>query len=319
MKDVVVRPGLQTRARAALAAVVVATAAFMPAGHRGTLAKDGAPDACPGVADLLTISPSQEVHLDVFAYVPGALSGRLHRCRNRIGSWFDPVEEGRRQAMGLMFEWAGTFSCAITEYATAPSVLGRPLGGPRSNYLREATRLEALADSYEAEADLRSSEPLQHFRALQLLAKIQSRWNQSTEADQTELLELQARGDPNASIALATLIFTARAGPRDADKALELLAQSARQGGVRAPALGAQYAELAARAVTSGHLQSRYRKLRRQFLVAAAWRGSVEAIGLLKEMLRDSTSADDTAAVAFWDTVHRGITRDLYEIRSACR
>jgi hypothetical protein len=296
-----------------------AAGAFLAAGHAAR-AQVLALDGCPGVSDLLSVAPSQDIHLDVFAYVPGALGERLRRCRDRIGqSWLDPVEEGRRQAMGLMFEWAGAFSCAITEYASAPSTLARPLGGPRANYLREATRLEALSGSYEAEADLRSSEPLEHFRALQLLVKIQSRWNQSSETDRAELQRLDAGGDPNAAIALATLAFAARRGSNDVDRALVLLAKATRTGSVRAPMLGAQYAAIAAGSAAWDARRRHYERQARQFLTIAAYRGSVEALGMLKDLPHDDAGVDGAAAAAYWDATHRGITRDLYEIRNACR
>ncbi len=319
MTDVISRLGLRClRLKLTAAALVAAVGGLAVAPHRA-LAQGAAPMACPGVSDLLRIAPSQDVHLDVFAYSAGVLTQRLHLCRGRAGDdWFNPVEEGRRQTMGLMFEWIGAFGCALTEYASAPSVLGRPLGGPRANYLREAAQLEALKDSYEAEADLRESAPLDHFRAVQLLAKIQSRWNKSTDADRAELATREAGGDPNAAIALATLAFSADAKPADIELAFALLQKATRLGSVQAPLLGAQYAAMASRGTTAAG-SFRYRQLERDFLMAAAYRGSADAMAQLLTLLRRSDNADDATAYAFWATQHRGIMRDMHEIRSACR
>ncbi|HKU95670.1 MAG TPA: hypothetical protein VJR58_10355 [Vineibacter sp.] len=268
----------------------------------------------------MSVSPSQDIHLDILAYGPGALSERLRLCSGQVGSnWFDPVEEGRRQATGLMFEWVGAFGCALTEYTSAPSTLGKPLSGPRANYLREAAQLEALNGSYETEADLRASPPLVHFRSLQLLVKIQSRWNKSTDADRAELAAREAAGDPYAAVALATLVFTARSGPGDVDRAFALLAKAARQGSIRASELGAQYAAVLSRGVDAPDRLRRYREIERAFLAAASYRGSPDAMALLLQLLQRSGSIDDAAVYDFWDTRYRGILRDVHEIRSACR
>ncbi|TXL69674.1 hypothetical protein FHP25_38080 [Vineibacter terrae] len=300
------------------AALVAAIAGLTTTLHRA-LAQVGAPVACPGVSDLLRIAPSQDVHLDVLSYRVGALTQRLHLCSKRIGDdWFDPAEEGRRRAMGLMFEWVGAFGCALTEYASAPSVLGRPLGGPRASYLREAAQLEALKDSYEAEADLRESTPLDHFRAVQLLAKIQSRWNKSTDADRAELVAREAGGDPNAAIALATLALTADAGPADIGLALALLRKATQLGSVQAPLMGAQYAAMASRSADAAGGSNRYRQLERDFLATAAYRGSADAMAQMLPLLLRSGNADDATAYVFWVTQQRGIMRDMHEIRSAC-
>ncbi|HEX2888045.1 hypothetical protein [Vineibacter terrae] len=300
--------------------LLIAAVAGLAAAPQQALAQGDAPMACPGVSDLLRIAPSQDVHLDVFAYRAGALTQRLHLCRGRAGGdWFDPVQESRRQAMGLMFEWVGAFGCALTEYASAPSVLGRPLGGPRANYLREAAQLEALKDSYEAEADLRESAPLDHFRAVQLLVKIQSRWNKSTDADRAELVAREADDDPNAAIALATLAFSADAGPTDVEQALTLLRKATRLGSVQAPLLGAQYAAMASRGADAATGGVRYKQIERDFLSAAAYRGSADAMAQMLPLLLRSDNADDATAYLFWVTQQRGIMRDMHEIRSACR
>jgi len=295
-------------------------AAMLAGAHAETLAQDAAANRCPGVSDLLSISPSQEIHLDILAYGAGALAERLRQCSGRAGSnWFDPVEESRRRATGLMFEWVGAFGCALTEYTSAPSTLGKPLSGPRANYLREAAQLEALNGSYETESDLRSSPPLVHFRSLQLLVKIQSRWNKSTDADRAELAAREAAGDPYAAIALATLAFTARTGSDDIDRAFALLAKAARQGSIRASEIGAQYAALASRSADTADRARRYKDIERAFLATASYRGSPDAMALLLQLLQRSDSADDAAVYDFWDARYRGIVRDLHEIRSACR
>ncbi|TWT02035.1 hypothetical protein [Reyranella sp. CPCC 100927] len=320
MSDVISRLGCRYLGGAAAAAMVAVVLSIASGGSRETLAQGPSAKQCPGVSDLLTVSPSQEVHLDVLAYAAGALSERLRLCIGQAGSnWFDPVEEGRRQATGLMFEWVGAFGCALSEYASAPSVLGRPLSGPRVNYLREAAQLESLSGSYETEADLRSSAPLAHFRAQQLLVKIQSRWNKSTDADKAELIAREAAGDPAAAMALATLIFAARTAPDDVEKALALLAKAARHGSVKASELGAHFAGVAARSANTGDRARRYSDIERRFLVMASYRGSVDALTQLLQMLQRSDSADDVAAYGFWDVRYRGIVRDLHEIRSACR
>lgn len=295
-------------------------ASVLAAAHGESRAHDTVADRCPGVSDLLRISPSQDIHLDILAYGPGALTERLRLCSGRAGSnWFDPVEESRRQATGLMFEWVGAFGCALTEYTSAPSTLGKPLRGPRANYLREAAQLEALSGSYETEADLRSSPPLVHFRSLQLLVKIQSRWNRSTDADRAELMAREAVGDPYASIALATLTFAARTGADDVDKAFALLAKAERQGSIRASELAAQYAAVASRSADAVDRARRYKDIERAFLATASYRGSADATALLLHLLQRSGSTDDAAVYDFWDARYRGIVRDLHEIRSACR
>jgi hypothetical protein len=320
MQDVILRPDPGCHRWLRSAALAAAMVILAQVGTGSALAQGGAANRCPGVGDLLHIAPTEEVYVDVFAYRPGVLTERLRRCRNRVSDdWFDPAEEPRRQAMGRMFEWVGAFSCAISEYATAPSVLGRPLSGPRANYLREATQLEAVSGSYDAEADLRSSAPLDHFRAPQLLVKIQSRWNKSTAADRAELVEREGRGDPYAAIALATLAFEARSGRGDVDKALALLDKATRQGSLRAPELGAEYAEVAARNAGIGARADHYRMTARAFLAAASYRGSPTAMAALVQRLRQSGSEDDADTVAFWDAQRRGITHDLQEIRNACR
>jgi hypothetical protein len=265
------------------------------------------------------VSPSQEIHLDVLAYRPGALSGRLRLCRDRIGDdWFAPAEEGRRQAMGLMFEWAGAFSCALSEYASAPSALDRPLHGPRTNYLREATMLEAIDGSYDAEADLRASPPLDHFRALQLQARIQSRWNASTESDEAELREREARGDVQAAIAMAMLIAT-RTDPVAADWATGLFEKAGRQGSVRALELGAAYAARVSADAESVVRARLYRDVERTFLAAAAYRGSLKAMEGLAQRLARSGLDDDGGALAFWETRGQGLRHDLNAIANVCR
>lgn len=274
---------------------------------------------CAGVDDLLRIMPSQEVHLDVAAYRPGALGERLQRCGTRASdNWFDPAEEPRRQAMGLMFEWAGAFGCALTEYASAPSALGRPLAGPRVPYLREAALLESISGTYEAYADLRAAPPLAHFRATQLLVKIQSRWNRSAEADRRELMALETGGDPLAAVARATLVFVMTPEPPAFDRALESLVRAGLGGTLRAFELGAEYADIAARRTGESGRDQHYRERRRLLLAEASYRGSVAAMSQLIRLLRDG-GGDDGGALGFWTTMHDGIARDLEEIRKACR
>ncbi|MCW5746460.1 MAG: hypothetical protein KIT36_09700 [Alphaproteobacteria bacterium] len=307
-------PGCARWIAAAMVAVGMLGAAS-PAPARPAL-----PAVCPGVDDLLTVGPSQEIYLDVFAYRPGILAERLRLCRNRVGdNWFDPAEEGRRQAMGRMLEWVGAFSCALTEYASAPSMLGKPFGGPRATYLREAALLESLGGSYEAYSDLRLSPPLQHFRALQLLVKLQSRWNMSTTADLAELHDREAAGDPYAAIARATLVFVTRPDPGEFDAALESLARAGQRGNIRALELGADYAAVAARQLLSAARREGYDELRRRLLAAAAYRGSPTAMAHLTRELAHSDRPDDAAALAFWQTRYRGLAIDVQLIRNACR
>ena len=151
------------------------------------------------------------------------------------------------------------------------------------------------------------------------MVKIQSRWNRSTDADKAELIAREAAGDPAAAMALATLIFTARSGPDDIEKALALLAKAARHGSVKASELGAQFAGVAARSADIGERARRYSDIERRFLALASYRGSVDAVALLLPLLQRSDSADDAVAYDFWSTRYRGIVRDLHEIRSACR
>lgn len=319
MQGVISRLAFRRRRSAIRAAALAILVAVALGGSRESGAQGPPRGRCPGVADLLSVSPSQDIHLDVLAYDAGALSERLRLCRDRAGGdWFDPAEEGRRQAMGLMFEWAGVFSCALSEYASAPSALSRPLRGPRVNYLREAMMLEAISGSYEAESDLRASPPLDHFRALQLQVKIQSRWNRSTDTDQAELSEREARGDVPAAIAMASLIAS-QTDPVAADRATELFEKAGRQGSVQALELGADYAGRVSSGAGSDTRTALYRDIERTFLVAASYRGSLRAMETLVLRLKRSTVADDAAALGFWESRFWSLTRDLNEITSACR